>query len=156
MVAVLVSLAAVLSACGGEDQEEATAATTKAPSIVPRGRFEKESRAICARTKEQLSKEMTDFVARRADENGETFGALGQNEAVVKVMAPSLRREIEQLEAVGLPFGDAINAEMMWQGLKVALHDLEVEGDFAARRENLFFPFRRYARHYGMRLCVVY
>jgi len=143
-----------LSACGGGDSStEAEAAG--APPIVPRKIFEKKSKAICDRANEERGEGIEALYERRARETGEGLGAVGTFEGIQKVAAPSLRREIPELEAVGLPKGAAYEAEEVWQTLRTVLHEVEVEGWYAWRSAKLLPPFRNRAHKFGLDGCII-
>src|SRR4051794_1303233 len=98
-------------ATGAPPSGTATGGPLTGPKIVSRKRFEQGSKAICARANKQRAKEEEAFLVRRAQESGESIGLVGEMEMMREVMAPSLRSELEALEAVGLPKGGAYEAE---------------------------------------------
>lgn len=92
---------------------------------------------------------------RRAEETGESLGLVGEFEMVQKVIAPSLSREIDRLEKIGLPRGHAYEAEALWQTLRIVLSEVEAEGLYAWRSAMLLRPFRNRAKMFGLDSCVV-
>jgi hypothetical protein len=147
-----------LASCGGGDG--GTAASTPAsgsgaPPIVPRAQFVKQAKAICDRFNEQRNDEISAFYERRADETGEGLGAVGAVEAIPEVVVPTLRQELAKLEAIGLPEGEAYEAEAGWQTLRTVLHEVEAEGIYAWRSAKLLPPFRNRVRQFGLDSCVI-
>jgi hypothetical protein len=68
---------------------------------------------------------------------------------------PSLRKEIEQLEAIGLPKGEVYEAEALWQTLRIVVHEVEAEGLYAWRSAKLLPAFRNRAKQFGLEKCVL-
>jgi len=95
------------------------------------------------------------LLKRRADETGEGLGLVGEFEVVQKVLVPSLKREIDELEAVGLPEKQAYEAEAVWQTFRIVLHEVEAEGLYAWRSAKLLRPFRNRAKPFGLDFCLV-
>jgi hypothetical protein len=124
------------------------------PQLIPRAQFVKRTKAICARAGQERGKASEAFYERRAEETGEGVGAVGAVELVPRVVIPSLRRELDELEAVGLPRGEAYEAEAAWQTLRTVLHEVEAEGIYAWRSAKLLPPFRNRARPFGLQFCV--
>jgi hypothetical protein len=98
---------------------------------------------------------MNAFYERRARETGEPLGVVGAVEAVPKLVVPSLRDELQELEAIGLPKEEAYEAEAVWQTLRTVMHEIEDEGIYAWRSAKLLPPFRNRARQFGLQGCVV-
>ncbi len=123
--------------------------------MVSREQFVNQAKRICDRANEERGKEMEAFLQRRARETGEQVGLVGEVEAIQAVMVPSLRREIPRLESIGLPRGEAYEAEAIWQTLWIVLHEVEVEGIYAWRSAKILRPFKNRAHGFGLSLCVL-
>jgi hypothetical protein len=152
-----IAIAALVSAVAGCGGDSATTATTdsSSPAMIPRAQFVKRAKAICEAEKKNLSEEMNAFYERRARETGEQIGLVGAVEAVPEVVVPSLRGELDELEAIGLPKGEAYEAEAVWQTLRTVLHEVEAEGIYAWRSAKLLPPFRNRAKPFGLQYCIV-
>jgi hypothetical protein len=148
--ALALALTLGLSACGGGDSE-----TTAYPPLIPRGQFEKKAKAICDRYTEERGELAEDFYERRQRETGATQEVVGAVEMINVVMVPTLRRELNELEAIGLPEGKAYDAEAIWQTLRTVLHEVEAEGIYAWRSAKLLPPFRNRSHKFGLDGCII-
>lgn len=124
------------------------------PEMVAPQQFARVAKAICQRANDEREEKGTAFLERRADETGESLGLVGEVEMIQKVVAPSLDQEIDQLERIGLPKGHAYEAEVLWQTLRIVLHEVEVEGIYAWRSAKLLRPFRNRARPFDLDFCI--
>jgi hypothetical protein len=143
--------------CGQAEHEPAHASSQLhgAPKMVPREQFLKAAKSICRRANDERGEKGSALLERRAEETGESLGAVGELELVQKVITPSLRKEIDQLEGIGLPREHAYEAEALWQTLRIVQHEVEVEGIYAWRSAELLRPFRNRAKVFGLDSCVV-
>lgn len=152
----IVSAAAVvvlfLGSCGRDDDIGASG-SGQYPKLVPRAVFVKTAKAICEGGNEDRGDGVNAFYERREKETGE-FG-VGAVEAIQVVIVPSLRRELDELEAIGLPKGETYAAETIWQTLRTVLHEVEAEGIYAWRSAKLLPPFRNRAKPFGLDGCVI-
>jgi hypothetical protein len=115
----------------------------------------KAAKAICIRANDERGKAGSVFLERRAEETQESLGLVGEFEMVQTVIAPSLSREIDRLEKIGLPRGHAYEAEALWQTLRIVLNAVEVEGLYAWRSAKLLRPFRNRAKAFELDSCVI-
>lgn len=157
LLAAPVAVAVVLGCGCGEAGSRAasTSAQVKAPPrMVAPARFIEQAKAICQRGNEERGKQGSALLERRAEESGESLGLVGELEQVRKVVAPSLAKEIDRLERIGLPKEQAYEAEALWQTLRIVLQEVEVEGIYAWRSAKLLRPFHNRARPFGLENCV--
>lgn len=141
-----------MAGCGGGGDDTTT---SHYPAVVPRARFIKQAQAICAASTAKLGTQMNAFYEKRARETAESLGLVGAVEAVPEVIVPSLRHELAELEAIGLPKGEAYEAEAVWQTLRTVLHEVEDEGIYAWRSAKLLPPFRNRAKPFGLQHCIL-
>lgn len=154
----LLALAVVLVAvagCGGDGDTTASSSAGRYPAIVPRAQFVKEAKAICEAAEKKMGDEVSAFYERRARETGESPGLVGAVEAIRVVVVPALRRQLEELEAIGLPKGEAYEAEAVWQTFATVVHEVEAEGIYAWRSAKLLPPFRNRAKQFELDGCIV-
>jgi hypothetical protein len=140
-----------LSACGGSSDSD----TTAYPPLIPREQFEKKAKEICDRVGEERSKGVEAFYERRQRETGATQEVVGAVELINVVVVPTLRRELKELEAIGLPKGDAYDGEAVMQTLSTVVHEVEVEGIYAWRSAKLLPPFRNRSHQFGLDGCII-
>jgi hypothetical protein len=146
---------AILSGCGDGKGDGTSSASPGRPSIVAPDQFVAKAKSICASANEERSDDGLAFLERRERETGEPLGLIGEFEVVRQVVAPSLWREIERLEAIGLPKGKVSEAEAIWQTLRIVAHEVEVEGLYAWRSAKLLPAFRNRAKQFGLDNCVI-
>jgi hypothetical protein len=153
LIALGVVALLVGAGCGGGDGD--TAAESPYPPLVPRAEFVKKAKAICDRYNEERGEDVEAFYERRQRETGATQEVVGAVELINVIVVPSLRRELKQLEAIGLPEGDAYDGETIWQTLSTVVHEVEVEGIYAWRSAKLLPPFRNRSHQFGLDGCIV-
>ncbi|MGN6585925.1 MAG: hypothetical protein ACTHKT_00410 [Solirubrobacterales bacterium] len=151
MLALFILLLAV--GCGGGDS--ATSAETPSPPLIPRGQYEKKAKAICDHGNEVRGKGVEALYERRARETGEGPGLVGTFEGVNEVVVPTLKQELKELEAIGLPKGAAYEGEAVLQTLSTVIHEVEVEGEYAWRSAKLLPPFRNRSHKFGLDGCII-
>lgn len=157
-LAILLALALLaINGCGQAEWQAADASSQSpsTPKMISREHFVKAARSVCRRGNDERGEKGSALLERRAEETGESVGLVGELELVQKVIAPSLGKEIDQLEELGLPREEAYEAEALWQTLRIVLHEVEVEGIYAWRSAKLLRPFRNRAKPFGLQFCVV-
>jgi hypothetical protein len=158
--AVLVALAAVsllvLSGCGGDDSTAADPSAAASSSMVSREKFIEGSKSVCKKWRVKINRGLKNLYAKRSKETGEPLGSVGAIEAMRMVIVPSMKLELEDFEAVGLPRGEAFQAEAMWQAVRNMYRRVELEGMVAWTRESLIFPFWREAKPFGLKNCLYF
>ena len=155
-LSLLLALVALVTGvgCGGGGDTTASRASSRYPAIVPRAEFVKEAKAICEAAKETMGEEGSAFYEMRAKETGEPLGSVGAVEAIPEVVVPTLRKQLEQLEEIGLPKGEAYAAEAVWQTFRTVLREVEAEGIYAWRSAKLLPPFRNRAKQFELDGCI--
>jgi hypothetical protein len=139
--------------CGGG--EDGTSSASPSPSIVSPDHFTARAKSICAAANEERNDDSLAFLERREKETGEPLGLVGEFEVVRRVVAPSLRDEVERLQAIGLPKEEAYEAEALWQTLRIVVQQVETEGLYAWRSAKLLPAFRNRAKQFGLEDCVL-
>jgi len=147
--ALALVLMLALSACGGDSE------TTAYPPLIPRGQYEKKAKEICERVGEERGKGVEAFYERRQRETGATQEVVGSMELINVVVVPTLKRELRELEAIGLPEGAAYDGEAVVQTLSTVVHEVEVEGIYAWRSAKLLPPFRNRSHKFGLDGCII-
>lgn len=153
-VVCIALLASTLAGCGDGGSGGQTT-QQQGGQILPEQQFVRRAKAICAGAQKKMGEESKAFLERRADETGEAFGVVGQVDVVPEVVVPTLRRELRELEALGLPEGKVYEAEGLWQTMRIVLHEVEVEGRYAWRTAKLLVPFYNRAKPFGLRGCIL-
>jgi hypothetical protein len=154
MVVAVIALGLVGAGCGGSDSD--TGSGTSA--VIPKAEFVKSAEKVCAdRGKERIGVGETINY-----ENYETAGGKFDEaefvDAVEKALNekiyPSLQRQSDELEALGLPEGDEAKVERMWENLAKGVDLLEKEGITGLGGDG-FDTFEKEANEYDL-TCKVF
>jgi hypothetical protein len=151
LAATLLGLLLLAVGCGGSGDSD----TTAYPPLIPRAQFEKKAKEICERAEEERAKGVEAFYDRRQRETGATQEVVGSMEVINVVVVPTLKRELRELETIGLPKGSAYEGEAVTQTLSTVVHEVEVEGIYAWRSAKLLPPFRNRSHKFGLDGCIV-
>jgi hypothetical protein len=158
LLSVFVALASmIICGCGQTARDSVSTSSRSALSsqvVAPR-QFIKAAQTICRRGNNERGQRGNALLERRAKETGEGLGLVGEFEVVQKVVAPSLDKEVGQLERIGLPREMAYEAEALFETLRVVLHEVEAEGLYAWQSAKLLRPFRNRAKVFGLESCVL-
>jgi hypothetical protein len=157
--ALLVTLA--LSACGGGDRASSAGTSSASSSagasgIVPLQQFIDHSKAVCRKWRERVNKGFKDLYRKRTSETGEAEGSVGTIESMRVVVVPAMRRQLAEMEAVGLPKENAYAAERFWDAIRRMTNEIESEGIFAWTRESTIFPIHNLGKQFQLQNCVYF
>jgi hypothetical protein len=142
--------------CGGGS--DSGSSDSEPVAHVSKAQFLKTAAAVCV----SFSKER--LAAGEASYNKKVRAAGGKvNNQDLKVLAeevlaeaiiPSLRKQQEELEAVGAPAADEEKIEKMLQSMEQGTDSIEEEG-FEKLNYNQFDPFEEEAKAYGLKCKVI-
>lgn len=124
--------------------------------MIPRQKFIDQTHALCRKWKVNVNRGLKRLYAKRARETGEPEGQVGVVESMHTVIVPMYKRELAEFKAVGLPKGEAYEAEQVWESVRRIIHELEDEGIFAWTRESLLFPYRKLAKSFQLQNCLYF
>jgi hypothetical protein len=155
-------VAVAMFGCGSGDDatgsgDGSTAASfPSAPSVVPRQKFIDDTHDLCKKWKIKINRGLKTIYAQREKETGEALGLVGTVESMRLVIVPSMKLELEEFEAVGLPKEEAYDAEVVWNSVRTIIHKIELEGITAWTRESLLFPYRKVAKKFELQNCLYF
>lgn len=152
----IVAIAALGVGCGGSGDESATG--SEAAVHIPKAQFVKKAESLCVdRRKERLAaaEESYNKKVRAADPTAgtERFQELAE-EVLTESILPSLRKQQEDLEALGTPAADEAKIEKMMQSLEQGIDELEQDG-FEKLNYNQLDPFEKETKAYGLKCKVI-
>ena len=148
-----------LPACGGGEDTSTSLATSHFSQISPtvsRSQFIDASHDLCKKWKVKINRGLKNLYRQRAKETGEPEGSVGAIEAMRVVVVPSMNLEVKDFEAVGLPEGEAYEAEAMWQEVRNIARKVENEGIVAWTRESLLDRYRVAAKPFQLQSCLYF
>ncbi|HWN73709.1 MAG TPA: hypothetical protein VNN15_07880 [Solirubrobacterales bacterium] len=124
--------------------------------MVPLSKFIDESHDLCKKWKVKINRGLGNLYRQRSQETGEPQGQVGAIEAMRVVVVPSMKLQIADFEAVGLPKGKAYEAEAMWQEVRNIARKIEDEGIVAWTRESLLDRYRVAAKPFQLQSCLYF
>jgi hypothetical protein len=155
-VAVAVVMVGVFGVgCGGGSDSGSSSEPT---AHVSKAQFLKAAAAVCvAGSKERLAAGEASYnkKVRAAGGNvdNKSLKALAE-EVLAESIIPSLRKQQEELEAVGVPAADEEKIEKLLQSMEDGTDQLEQDG-FEKLNYNQFDPFEEEAKAYGLKCKVI-
>ncbi len=146
VVAVALAAVVMIVGCGGSDDGSGGESISKEEFIV-------KADAVCKRSNERMEKAFGEFLKANRDIKKPTDPALQQ--LVGDVMVPSIKREIEELRALGVPSGDEEKVEAMVAALEEGLETAEDNPKVvtSASSDTIFGIASRIAGEYGLEIC---
>jgi hypothetical protein len=146
LIAAVVVAALIVVGCGGDDSSTSTASISKEKFLV-------KADAVCKRGTERLEAGLVGFLTdgkkihKPSQEDNEKF--------IVKVLIPSLRREVKEMRALGVPDGDEEKVGAMIDALEEGLETAEDDPKaVAAGSTDIVFGITsRLAGEYGLETC---
>jgi hypothetical protein len=137
------ALAAVFAGCGSSsDADETTSSLTKA-------QFISQGDKICAKA----DKQQEDLLTSLSQKVQKTGKAMDDEELILAAGLPPLRKELEELEVLGVPADDT-HAEAILAGIEQAIEKTESKPTLLI--EPTTSPFAKVeakARAYGFKVC---
>jgi ABC-type glycerol-3-phosphate transport system substrate-binding protein len=149
LFAGVLAIAIAAAGCGGSSSDSsdttASAALTKAELI-------KQGDAICEKGNKAIEKEAEEF----ADENNvdtENPTAAQQEEVIVDVVAPGVRRQVEEIGDLTPPSGDEAKIEAMVAAVEEGTKAMESDPTTLIEGTNPLGKGSKLARSYGFTEC---
>jgi hypothetical protein len=139
-------IALVFTGCGGDDSSSSTTSISKEEFIA-------KADGVCKQGTKRLEAGLVRFLT-----NGKEVQKPSQadNEKfIIAVLTPSLRREIKEIRALGVPDGDEEKVEAMIAALEEGLETAEgdPEAVAAGSTDIVFGIASRLAGEYGLETC---
>lgn len=142
--ALMTTIMLVAAGCGDDDES-----LTKAE-------FVKQGNAICAAGNKELDEGFESF-AKEHNLSGNDQPTQAQiTEVAETVLIPGVRKQVEKIDALGVPSEDAEGAEEIVDAAQEALEEVEDEPALIAPQagqKNPFAKANRLARDYGLETC---
>lgn len=147
------ALALIASGCGGGDgSAESTTAASKDGSAISELKFLVEANAICAKANQELAKTSETFAKENLSKGAEpTKAQIGE---LVKLVLPTITRQVEEIRALGAPAGDEEKVEAILSAVEDAIR--QGESDPAAiygANGGAFAKANRLSADYGLVDC---
>ena len=138
-------VALTVAGCGGGGQE-----STK---TIPKAVFVKKANAICKKNSERMVAAFTAFLAKKKSSITHPSKAV-KEELVGEAMVPGVKREIEELQALGAPSGDEDSVGEIIKALEEGLETAESNPEAVVSSSDAVFGIAsRLAGEYGLEVC---
>ena len=144
MVAGALAALSIAAGCGGGDSDSGGGEISKAAFI-------KKADAICAKNNERMAKASVALIKRKNFANP----TRAEYEAVVdKALVPGVKREVEELKALGAPNGDEDVVNSMITALEEGVETAERDPKAVSTSSDAIFGIAsRLAGEYGLKVC---
>lgn len=142
LLAGVVAIVAVLAGCGGSSDS----------SSLSKADFIKQGDEICKSSSKQIETEAEEF-AEENDVDTSKPTKKQQEEVIEEVVAPGLRSETEELEALGIPKEDGDKAEAVLTALDSGVSEVEDEAAVVLSGNNPLEKASKLAGEFGFKTC---
>jgi hypothetical protein len=137
-------VALTAAGCGGGETSTKT---------IPKAVFIKKANAICKKSSERMVASFTSFLAKKKSSITHPSQAT-KEEMVGKALVPSVKREIEEFQALGAPSGDEDRVGEIIKALEEGLETAESNPEAVASSSDAVFGIAsRLAGEYGLEVC---
>jgi hypothetical protein len=137
-------VALIVAGCGGGGSDVSTSAISEAA-------FVKKADAICQKGSERMAGSFAKYLKK--DEVTHPSKAV-QEKLVVKVLIPSVRREVKELQALGAPSGDEDRVAEIVKALEEGVETAEGNPEAVTNSSDVVFGIAsRLAGEYGLEVC---
>lgn len=148
LLAALAALAIVVAGCGsGGGSTESTSSLTKAE-------FVKKGNAICAKTEKEVAEGVAKFTKEHNFSEKKPPTAKQIAELAEEVLVPKVRKQIDEIRALGIPSGDEKEVEAIFAAAEEALKETEEDPSvFGKGGVGPFVKANKLSREYGLTVC---
>lgn len=150
LLAALAALALIVAGCGGgSDSTESTST-----SSLTKAAFVKQGNAICAKTEKEIIEGVGRFVKEGNPLKPKPLTEKQLAEIAERVLVPKVRRQIDEIRALGIPSGDEQEVEAFFAAAEEALKETEEDPSlFGKGGAGPFAEANKLAREYGLTVC---
>lgn len=119
---------------------------------ISRIQFVEEANQICEETVAEVSKKAFPIIGKSGQESA-AARAEAEARLAATVMAPALRREVERLQALGLPAGDEAQIEAILEAIEAVARRAEERPETVTGSAAAFTTAANLAERYGIDSC---
>jgi ABC-type phosphate/phosphonate transport system substrate-binding protein len=146
LIAVVIAAVLIVAGCGGSDDSSSASSISKEEFIA-------KADAVCQRGNKRMEKALVGFLTK--NKKIQKPSQADNKKFIVTVLVPSLRQEIKEIKALGVPDGDEEKVDAMIaaleEGLETAEDDPEVVA--AGTADIVFGIASRLAGEFGLETC---
>ena len=149
-IAVLAALAAIsmiVAGCGGGDDSSSDS------SSITKAQFIKQADEICEKGNEENEAEFEEFAEDQGLSEGEEPTKAQQDEAITEIVAPGVRKQIEEIDALPVPEGDEKQIEAIVLSVEEGVVEIETNPDTLSAGISPLAEGSKLAKDYGLKAC---
>jgi ABC-type glycerol-3-phosphate transport system substrate-binding protein len=150
MLAAVLAVAVVAAGCGGSD--DSSSATTETAAALSKAEFIKQADAICTKGNESIETEANEF-AEENNVNTKKPKRAQQEEVIIDVVAPGVRRQGEEIAELGAPSGDEEEIDAIVAAVEEGADELEEDPGLLISGKNPLAKGSKMADSYGLKVC---
>jgi hypothetical protein len=154
LCAAFAALAIIVAGCGGGGGGSGSTESSESTSSLTKAEFVKQGNAICAKTEKEVEEGVAKFAKERNFSEKSPPTAKQIAELAEEVLVPKVRKQIDEIRALGIPSGDEKEVEAIFAVAEEALK--ETEEDPSVFGEGGVGPFakaNKLSREYGLTVC---
>jgi ABC-type phosphate/phosphonate transport system substrate-binding protein len=146
LVAAVLAAVLLAAGCGGDDSSSSSAPISKEEFIT-------KADAVCQRGNKRMETALVGFLTK--DKKIQKPNQADNEKFILTVLIPNLKREIKEIQALGVPDGDEEKVEAMIAALEEGLDTAEDNPEVvAAGTSDIVFGIAsRLAGEYGLATC---
>lgn len=144
LLAGVVAIVAVVAGCGGDSDSDSSSLT--------KAEFVKEADAICAKGEKSIEDGAEEF-AEENDVDTENPTKAQQEEVIVDVVAPGIRSQAEEIDALGAPSSDEDKVEAIVAAVEEGADELEDDPAQLIEGDNPLAKGSKLAKEFGLEVC---
>jgi ABC-type glycerol-3-phosphate transport system substrate-binding protein len=160
MLAAVLAVVIVAAGCGssGDDSSSGdtgssdTTETTDTTAALSKAEFIKQGDAICTKGNKTIETEANEF-AEENDVNTAKPTRAQKEEVIVAVVAPSVRKQGEEIAELGAPSGDEAEVEAIVAAVEEGADELEKDPGLLIDNKNPLAKSSKLAASYGLKVC---
>jgi hypothetical protein len=142
----MLAVAMFVAGCGGSDDSSSSDATISKEAFIAK------ADAICKKGTERMQKAI--FVVLKDGRSLTKLNQAEQEKIVATVIVPSVKREVKELRALGIPDGDDERADAMISALEEGVETAESNPKAVTSSSDVVFGIAsRLAAEYGLEAC---
>lgn len=152
LIAVVVAVAAlamIVAACGGGSDSTETA------SSISKAEFVKKGNAICAKGEKEVEDGVEKFAEKNNLSERNPASSKQVEELAEKILVPAVRKQLNELRALGIPSGDEEEVEAIFAAVEEALKETEEDPSVFGQEGGVgpFAKANKLSREYGLTVC---
>lgn len=144
LLAALVAISVIVAGCGSDSSSS---------SSLSKAEFIKQADKICEKGNEENNTEFEEFAKEHnLSEKKEPSKAV-QEEAISEIVAPGVKKQIEEIDALGAPEGDEKKVEAMVGAVEEGVEEIEANPAVLIEGKNPLAKGSKLAKEYGLKTC---